>query len=374
MPERDRGYEVAVLGAGCVGAAVAYVLARRRLASVVVDASRPDTDIPWPAAVAVQGGSVPDVRLALRSAERLPGLQDAVGPFGYRRTGGLIVALTEAEADVHRGRVSEAQDAGLPVTWLSREEALRREPGLSEGVLGARYCGYDGVVDGPALMRRLLAAAGRFGAVAHVGCGYVMIGRGPDGFRIQAGRDEIIARRLVLASGEMLRAVGRQIGVDLPLRTGRRRMCVTERVGPLLRHTVNGIHQMPSGEAVLDPPVALEEGAGAADVSEVVESLRRIATASVRAVPALATARILHAPLRVSLEPADGRPAVGRLEDRVHVAIAGPEQARTHFPIIADAIAEVLARDRQPEDLETWAPDRFTAAELGAGVEGEDSC
>ena len=374
MPERDRGYEVAVLGAGCVGAAVAYVLARRRLTSAVVDAARPDIDVAWPAVVAVQAGGAPDLRLALRSAGRFPALQDAVGTFGYRRTGGLTAALTEAEADVNRGRVSEAQDAGLPVAWLSREEALRREPGLSERVQGARYCGYDGVVDAPALIRRLLAAAGRFGAAVHLGCGYVVVGRGPDGFRIRAGRDEIVARRLVLASGEMLRAVGRQIGVDLPLRTGRRRVGVTERVAPLLRHTVNGIHQMPAGEVVLDPPAARDERADAAGVSDVVESVRRIAAASVCAVPGLATARIVHAPLRLSLEPPDGRPAVGRLEEHVHVAIAGPEQAVTHFPVIADATADALTKNRPAEDEGIWAPDRFTAAGLGAGVDGEDSC
>ena len=361
---------MAVLGAGCAGAAVAYALARRRIAPVVVDTSRPDYAVPASAAVAAQSGTPADIRLAVRSAERFPELQDAVGAFGYRRTGGMTVALTDADAETGRARAAQAGAAGLPVLWLSREEALRREPGLTEHTLGAVYCGYDGVADPGALARRLLAAAVRFGGAAHLDCGYIGIIRQSAGFRIRAGRDEIVARRVVVASAEALRVAGRQLGDGLPMRNRRCRVGVTERVAPLLRHTVNGIRQHPSGEVVLDSPAFAGEGASAVDARALVEALRRIATAAVRLVPGLEPARIIHAPRLVSAEPADGRPAVGRLEDDLYLAIPGADWAVTHCAVIGDVIAEAVSRNLWPDGLDIWAPSRFAVAAAAAGTAG----
>jgi glycine/D-amino acid oxidase-like deaminating enzyme len=364
---------VAVLGAGCLGSAVAYALARRRVAAVIIDVARRDVAAPASIAAPVQNGTAPEIRLAMRSAERFPEFQDAVGPFGYRRTGGMAAALTDAEAELERARALDAGAAGLPVVWLTREEALRREPALAERVVGAVYCGYDGAVDSSALSRRLLAGAVRLGVAAHVDCGYIMVTRQSGGFRIRAGQEEVAARRLVVAQADTLRTVGRQIGADLPLRISRRRFCVTEAMKPLLRHTVNGIRQSPSGEFVLDPPTRIDDGGGADDVRDVVDALRRIAAAAVRLVPGIEPARVLHAPLRVFLEPADGRPAVGRLEDDLYVAIAGDDQAATHCPMIGEAVAEAIARNRWPEGTDIWAPGRFDAAPAGAGVGVQDS-
>jgi hypothetical protein len=280
------------------------------------------------------------------------------------------VALTDADAEMGRARAAQAGAAGLPVVWLSREETLRREPGLTEHTAGAVYCGYDGVADPGALARRLLTAALGFGGAAHLDCGYISIARQNGGFRIRAGRDEIVARRVVVASMELLGMAARQLGAGLPARSGRRRVGVTERIAPLLRHTVNGIRQHPSGELVLDPPALVDEGATAENAGALVEALRRIAAGAVCLVPRVEPARIIHAPLLVSAEPADGRPAVGRIEDDLYFALAGADRAVTYCPVIGDAIAEAVSRNRWPDGLDIWAPGRFAVATAGAGTAG----
>jgi sarcosine oxidase subunit beta len=309
----DRGrYDVAVLGAGCAGAAIGYALARRRVTPVIIDPERGDFLAPGFPVSSVLRGNTADVRLAIRSVERMPELQDAVGPFWYRRTGGMWAALTDAEAAVGQARATAAANAGLPVSWLSREDTLRREPALGDQVTGTVYCAHDGVADGPALKRRLLSAAARFGASAHLECGYVAVVRQSGGFRITAGRDDVMARRLIVASGSLLRTVGRSLGAELPLRTSPRRVCVTDRAPQVLRHTVSGIRQQPSGDFVLDPPRLVEEAEPAGDIAAEVEALRGIATAAVRLVPAVQQTKVLHAPRWTFLEPADGRAAGGR--------------------------------------------------------------
>lgn len=373
MPDRPRGYEVAVLGADCAGAAVAYALARRRIAPVVVDAAGPGSTFPLPAAAPVQSGPLADIALALRGAERLPELQDSIGPFGYRRTGGMVVALTDAEEELGRARAAEAAEAGLPVRWLSREETLRREPGVTDRVAGALYCAFDGVADAGALARRLLGAAMRFGGAAHLDCGYVGVTRQNGSFRIRAGRDEVVARRIVAASAGLLRTVARQLGLALPVRARRRRICVTDRLAPLLRYTIDGIRQEPAGELVLESPAVVGDKPAAEDVRGTVDELWRIATAAVRVVPGIEHARILHAPVVVSAEAADGRPAVGRAGDDLYVAIAAAGQAVTQSPLIGEAIAEAVARNRWPDRIEIWSPGRFAPAAAWAGTEVQDS-
>jgi len=371
MADRGRGYEAAVLGAGCAGAAIAYSLARRQIIPVVVDTVGGETPAPASPVASVLRGNTSDVRLATRAAERLPDLQDAVGPFGYRRTGGISPALTDADAAAGQARAQAAREAGLPVIWLSRGETLRREPGLTGRLTGALYCGCDGVADAVALRRRLLAATVRFGGAVYSDCGYLHVVRQGVGFRITAGREELTARRLVLASGELLQTVGRPLGVELPLRVGRRRICITDRVAPVLRHTVNGIRQEPSGAFVLDPPPLAEERSATSIINEV-ETLRRIVASALRLVPAVEASRILHAPQLVFAEPADGRPAVGRLTDDLFIAVAAEDQAAMLAPMIGEATAEAVAKHRWPDGLEVWAPHRFAAAaspRASAGVQ-----
>jgi glycine/D-amino acid oxidase-like deaminating enzyme len=369
MADRGRGYDVAVLGAGCAGAAIAYSLARRRIIPLVVDAARGDPPAPLPPVVSVLRGNPPDVRLALRSAERLPELQEAVGPFGYRRTGGMWAAITDADAGIGQARALAAAEAGLPVVWLSREETLRREPGLGDRVAGTVYCAHDGVADASALRRRLLFAAGRFGGAVHVDCRFVAVARQSGGFRITAGGEEVAARRIVLASGELLHTLGRPLGAELPLRVSRRRICITDRVPPALRHAVSGIRQEPSGQFALDPPPLVEEPGPAAGAAGEVDALRRIVATALRIVPALQAARILHAPRWTFVDPADGRPAVGRVDDDLFLAVAAEDHAVTLAPLIGETIADAIGRHRWPEGLEIWSPARFTAAAAPAGVQ-----
>jgi glycine/D-amino acid oxidase-like deaminating enzyme len=362
----DRGrYEVAVLGAGSVGPAIAYALAGRGVTPVVIDAARREVPFPGPMLAAVQRGTIVDVRLAVRSVDLFPGLQDAVGPFGYLRTGGLTVALNEAEAEVGQARAVDAAAAGLPIMWLSPDEVLRREPGLSEQTAGALYCPHDGQLDGAALRYRLLAAAVRSGA-AHLEAGYVTVARQNSGFRLRLGADEVVARRLVLASAEALESAGRLLDIGLPLRTTHRRVCVTQPMAPLVRHAVNGIRQRASGELVLDPPSVMEDEGPHAGALDLVEAMRRIAAAAGRLFPALEAARIHHAPLWVSVEPRDGRPVVGRLDDDIYVAIAGADDAPGLSPLIAEVAAEMVVRGRPPDGVDIWMPARFAAVHAGA--------
>jgi hypothetical protein len=149
-------------------------------------------------------------------------------------------------------------------------------------------------------------------------------------------------------------------------------VCITDRLAPLLRHSINRIRQKPSGEVVLDVPASVDEGGPGADTRAIVESLRRAATAAARLVPGIEPARIIHAPLLVSFEAADGRPVLGRLGDDVYLAVAGADQA-AHCPVIGETVADGISRNRWPENMEIWAPERFEAVGAAAAKMVQDS-
>jgi glycine oxidase len=175
------GSDVAVLGGGPIGAAVAWRCARRGLRVTVYDAG-------GPAAWRVSAGMLAPVgesifgepaltALLVESARRWPSfaaeLADALGEpaeelLGYRTTGSLVVALTVDDlAEVHRLQAYQ-RGLGLPVEPLAPSDLRDREPLLSPRVRGGGHLAGDHQVDPrrlvPALRRAAEAAGVRFAA------------------------------------------------------------------------------------------------------------------------------------------------------------------------------------------------------------------
>ena len=102
MAEHSRGHEIAVLGAGPLGCAVAYHVARKRIAPLVIDHDGPGGDVPGPVLAGVWSHveSGENGRLGLEGSGQFSRLQEQVGSFGYLRTGGMAPARTDAEAEV----------------------------------------------------------------------------------------------------------------------------------------------------------------------------------------------------------------------------------------------------------------------------------
>jgi glycine oxidase len=175
--------DVAVLGGGPIGAAIAWRCARRGLRVTVRDPG-------GPAAWRVSAGMLAPVgeatfgepaltALQLESARRWPSfaaeLAETVGEpaealLGYRTTGSLVVALTVDDLAEVRRLQAYQRDLGLPGEPLLPGELRDREPLLSPRVRGGGYLPGDHQVDPrrlvPALRRAAEAAGARFRADA----------------------------------------------------------------------------------------------------------------------------------------------------------------------------------------------------------------
>jgi glycine oxidase len=166
--------DVLVVGAGVVGCAIAYRLARRGLSVVVLERSVPGSEASSAAAgmLAAQmesheAGS--SLSLAIASRDRFAQWsEDLRADTGidveYRRCGILNVAFTEEQAETAKNHAATQSARGLSAEPVSASELRALEPAISEQAISAIRFEQDARVDPPKLLRALRIAAEHHGA------------------------------------------------------------------------------------------------------------------------------------------------------------------------------------------------------------------
>ncbi len=145
-------YDVAIIGAGVVGALTARVLSRYKLKAVVLEkesdaaggASRANSGI-------VHGGFDPfpdtkKARLNVRGTAMMPSVTEELG-VSYRQNGSLVLAFSEEEMNTVRALYRRGTENGVPgLSLLSAAEVVALEPAVSPRVVGALRCTSSGIV------------------------------------------------------------------------------------------------------------------------------------------------------------------------------------------------------------------------------------
>ena len=163
MPSQSQHHDVAIVGGGAIGLAVAWRAAQHGLRTVVLDAGE---DGAWRYAAGMlapvteaEFGEDALLALGLRAASGFPAfcaeLAEASGRDpGLRRTGTLVVARDRDEADELERLLEYRRALGLAVERLRPSQARRAEPALAPTVRLALDVPGDDAVD----PRRLVAA------------------------------------------------------------------------------------------------------------------------------------------------------------------------------------------------------------------------
>jgi len=160
-------FDVIVVGAGIIGLSCAWEIHNRGARVTVVDSGRPGSGTTRVAAgmLAPVGeldfGEPALLEMNLISAGQYPEFISSVerscgGVIGYRRMGGLHVALDRDEAaELKRSHELQLQ-SGLASEWLGPAAARQIEPGLAPILTGAISVPDDGAVDPRVLVAGLL--------------------------------------------------------------------------------------------------------------------------------------------------------------------------------------------------------------------------
>lgn len=236
----DTTARVVIVGAGVVGASIAYHLTARGCADVQILEQAP-AEITGSTARAIAGvrhqfSSATNVLLSRYSIERLAHFSEEVGGHAeLRRIGYLFLIDDPAVWTTYRESAALQRRLGVPTELLSPDQAARLVPGMrTEGLLGATYCAEDGYCDAHGVALGYLNRARALGA-------RLLRATPATGFRTAGGRVTAVETPagpigcdlVVNAAGAWAGAVARLAGLDVPVQPYRRVVYVT-RPFPLL--------------------------------------------------------------------------------------------------------------------------------------------
>jgi sarcosine oxidase, subunit beta len=227
---------VAVIGAGIVGASVAWHLSGRGARVLVLERA------PHPAAGATGRSAAglrhqfaldANVRFSRFSSERYRRFAAEVGGrAGFAAVGYLFLVPPDAEA-TWRSLQEVVHAAGARVQWLEPPRIAARWPYVATaGLAGASFGPDDGVLDPHAVTHAYLAGARRIGAELRLEAEVtgLTVRRGVP--RVHVGRERIDVDSVVNAAGPQAGQVAALAGVELPVVPSRRCVYAT---GPLPR-------------------------------------------------------------------------------------------------------------------------------------------
>jgi sarcosine oxidase subunit beta len=145
--------DVVIIGGGCMGASVAYHLARRGVTNVVLVEREPllatQSTGRNSGGLRHQFSHEANVRFSIESIRLLEHFEELVGsPVDFHQDGYLFLLSTEKSVADFRASVEMQRRLGVPVDWLDADQARAAAPGLdTSGVLAATFCRKDGVAD-----------------------------------------------------------------------------------------------------------------------------------------------------------------------------------------------------------------------------------
>jgi glycine/D-amino acid oxidase-like deaminating enzyme len=158
--------------------------------------------------------------------------------LGIRQEGGLMLASTQAELEWLRRKSAMERRWGTESHVLGANELRDLAPALAEGLAGADFVpveGYGDPLRGTLAVRRL---AVQHGARLLSGAEVRAIARDGAAWRVTTSRGDIVAGRVVNATGPWAARLGKMVGLDLPVTGTVQQVIVTEPAPPLTKHLI----------------------------------------------------------------------------------------------------------------------------------------
>lgn len=369
LPERA---EIAIVGGGVMGLAIAYNLARRGVTDVVVI----ERGYLAEGASGRNGGGVRqqwategNIRLMQQSVDICRRFARELGVNVWFRQGGyLFLARTPAEVARLEKTVAIQERCGLPTRMLSPAGAQSIVPELdTQGILGACYNPSDGILFPWPFLWGYAQRATELGARVHTHTAVTRIDveRG-GGFTVHTDRGAVRARRVVNACGAWSPEVARLVGIELPTRPIRHEICSSEPLKPFLRPMVSelgtGLYcsQSMRGEIVGGVTVPGEKP-GAVRMGSTLAFLRTYAAALTRLLPVLRDIKVLRqwaGPYDLS---PDGNPILGDTDavPGFYFACGFVGHGFMMAPVVGQLYAEYLCGEPPHEIFERYRLARF---------------
>jgi sarcosine oxidase subunit beta len=380
--------DVVIVGGGCMGASVAYHLARRNLTNVVLlerEASLGAGSTGRNAGgVRHQFSHPANVQLSIESIRLFERFEEEVGAaIDFHQDGYLFLLASPEDEAAFRRHVEMQRQLGVDVEWIEPGRIAARAPGLRlDGVLGATFCARDGICDPNGVTMGFAHAAQRAGVTVRRGT--TVTGIRVDSGRVtgvETDRGSIAAPVVVNAAGPWAGLVGALAGVAVPVEPLRRHIFIAQ--PPPAGWATGGAGGRPAAPStrvlVIDFASTFyfhREGAnllfGMGDpderpgfeVSVNWSVLDAITPVAARRLPALADLPIARAWAGLYEMTPDAMPIIGPAGglDGFYVLAGFSGHGFQHAPAAGRVLADVITGADPACDLRPFAFDRFAGA------------
>lgn len=347
--------DIVVIGAGTVGAAIAYGLAGRGRRVLVLDggdrdfrAANANFGLVWQSG---KGLDMPSYqKLTRRSVDRWAAFSAELGDetaidLQYEQNGGVTICLSQAEFEQREAlqkRLHNQLARDEPDWEMLDRTALQRlfpKAPLGPTVTGAGFSPRDGHTNPLRLLAALHAGIVRKGGTlksAHPVRAIIDDGQG--GFILETSQERVSAGCVVIAAGLGSKALAAQVGLDVPVRPQRGQILVTERLEPLLPLPMSGLRQTREGTVMIG---ATQDDPGF-DTSTTADAASVLSARAIQRIPALGAARLVRQWAGLRILTPDGHPVYAQSQSHPGAFVAlchsGVTLAAVHAGELADAI------------------------------------
>ena len=380
MTENDL-FDVIVVGAGIVGAAIAERLMdgpfKRGLLIEKEATWCTGTSARSAGGIRLQFGREAKIRAALHASHHFESFSEKYGiDPDLKRHGYLILSSNRSSRDRLREAVALQNRLGLPSRFLSPDEVLDVVPALETGdLLGATFSLSDGYLDPHALVqgfiRRFLDGGGILKTSSPV-LDFVMIRDRVTGVRTAGG--VLHADAVVVAAGPFAGPLLVRAGVNLPLRPCRRQIFFTGPVAgvdaqwPLVLDLDNSFYFRPETGGVimsLAEEEEMEPPASGNDIALKRHNLDELARRATMRCPILESAEVRGGWAGLRTLTPDQFPLLGPIPSLsgLFVAAGFSGHGVTLSPFAASVLTADLTGGEGPlGDLSAFRPARFLTA------------
>ncbi len=373
---RDRA-EVVIVGAGIMGLAIAYNLAKNHGITDVVVVER--TYLCGGASGRNGGG----IRAQFSSEENIRLMQESIRlcrdfaadlkiNVWFRQGGYLFLVRSEAGRRTLEKSVAVQNSCGLATRMLTPREAQRIVPELAtEGVVAASFNADDAVVFPWPFLWGYAQGAAKLGVDIETFTD--VVGFRTTGDRIDAvitDKGEIATHRVVNACGAWSPEIARMLGVLLPNRPHRHEICSSEPLkpwlGPLVADLSNGLYFSQSTRGEIVGGISNDDVPEGINMDSSHRFLALYGRALVRTCPILGSVKVLRQWAGCYDLTPDANPIVGPVDEvkEFYQASGFMGHGFMMAPVIGRLLAQHIAEGTQLPLFERWNLRRFKEGRL----------
>lgn len=260
-----RAAEIVIVGAGIVGASIAYHLTAAGCKGVLViereSSQGKGSTGKSMGGVRAQFSTPVNIQMSLYSIPFYARFEERLGyPCDYRAQGYLFCATNDRHMEYLRTNYETQTRLGLKDAQLvSPNDIEKMFPQLrADDIVGGAFCSTDGFVDPYSAMTGFMSRACDHGAELWKGAEVSGIQRNASGvFSIETSRGPVSTPVIVNCAGAWAAGIAKMVGIDLPVEPLRRMLVPTEpfdefpHSAPMIIDMSNGFHFRPEGRGFL---------------------------------------------------------------------------------------------------------------------------